>query len=265
MREATPEALSDEMSRSVSPGTVEHATVQEAIENGAATVSATSPPVRTDEPIRFQGRYYEASATEVGSRERTRYDIRIDYDPEPTETNQSIAYAALPAVDKTALDGVIPPQGDTPESDGFEVGTLYIYPENATNASLLVPTQQYDLVRHRGSAYRVQIRAETVTEVEYRYEVAEIAANTGAFADRLRSTYQFTLSELSPAEREIVEEAIDSGYFDGATDAFRSVTARFHAHRGLETSDAYGTWLLEYQDVPYIAYAEFPPDVTAAR
>lgn len=264
VREATPESLADEMSQSVPPESDGYSVIREAIENESATISGTSPPIDTDDPIRFQGRYYDASMIKAGSRRVTSYDIRVDYNPEATDSNESIAYADLPAVDKTALEGVIPPQGDPPQRNGFELGTQYRYPENATNASVLVPAQQYNLVRYQDSTYRIQVESETVTEVEYRYEVTEIASTTEAFADQLRSTYQFTFSELSSAEREIVEEAIDSGYFGEATDAFRSLIARFRAHRGLEASDSYGSWLVEYEETSYIAYAEFPPNVTSA-
>lgn len=264
MDEATPERLADEVSQSVSRDTAEYTLVGEAVQNGSATASGTAPPIRPDEPVRFQDRYYELSVTEVDNRKRTQYEIQVDYDPDTSTDADRIAYDDLPSVDKTALERVIPPRDDHPDGDGFEIGTQYTYPENATADSVLVPTQQYELVSYQDDAYRVRVQAETVTEVDYRYEAAEIAASTDEYAAQIRSTYQFALTGLSSSEQDVVEKAIDGGYFDGATDAFRSLIARFRAHRGLETTDSYGTWLVEYQDTSYIAYAEFPPDVTAA-
>ncbi len=267
MQEATPDRLAAETSRSISPESDAHAILQEVVENGSATAAGISRPIDTDEPVEFQGRYYDVSATEIGRRDRTSYDIRVDYDPEETastESRGSIAYADLPEVDKTALDGLIPPQGDPPRNEGFDMGTRYVYPENATDASVLVPTQQYEFIEHQGATYRVQLESETVEEVTYRYEMTEIAPSTAAYAERIRSEFLFPLSGLSSAEREVVEEAIDGGYFDGATDAFRSVVSRLRAHRGLETSDSYGTWLPEYEGTAYITYAEFPSDITPA-
>lgn len=264
MREATDDTLADEMSRTVSPESDGYEVMRDAIGNESATVAGTSPPIDPAATMRFRDRYYEVAATEVGSRERTRHDIRIDYNPETSEAGETIEYADLPAVDKEALDGLIPPERDPPEQDGFEIGTTHLYPEHATERSVLVPTQQYEFVRYQGETYRIQVTDGTVTEVTYRYEVTEIAASTAVFASQLRATYQFELSELSAAEREVVETAIESGYLEEADEAFRSVIARLRAHEGLETSDAYGTWLVAYQGAPYIAYAEFPPDVTPA-
>lgn len=63
IREATADVLADEMSRSVSPDSSGYSTIDEAVENGTALVSGTSPPVDPDEPVRFQDRYYEVSVT----------------------------------------------------------------------------------------------------------------------------------------------------------------------------------------------------------
>ena len=264
MQEATSDRLADEASRSVSSESDDYRILQDAVENGSATASGTTPPIDVDEPVRFQGGYYDVSATETARRERTSYDIRVDYNPDSPDTADSIAYADLPEADRNALEGLIPPQGDPPRNDGFDMGTRYVYPENATESSVLVPTQQYEYIRYEESTYRVQFERGTVDEITYQYAVTEIAPSTEAYAEQLRSTYQFTLSGLSSAEREIVEEAIEGGYFDGASDAFRSVISRLRAHPGLETSDSYGTWLPEYEGTAYITYAEFPSDVTPA-
>lgn len=263
MREATPEALSDEMSQTASPSSRGYETIEDAISNGSATITGTSPPIRTDEPIRFQDRYYEISIHTVESQERTGYTIQVDYDPEAVDSNNTVEYADLPDVDQAALDGVIPQQGTPPDGDGFDLGKRHLYP-TTTNDSVLVPQQQYEFIRYQESVYRIQVSAETVTETEYRYEATEIAPNPEAFAEQLKSTYQFVLAEMSEAEQDILDEAIESGYFNEATDAFRSVISRFRAHQGINMSDSYGTWLVVYQGTSYIAYAEFPSDVTAA-
>lgn len=264
MREATPQALSDEMSQTLSPTSRGYETITEAVANGSATVAGTAPPIHPDEPIRLHDHYYEVSMTTGASRERTGYTIQVDYDPATVDSNATIEYADLPDVDQTALAGVIPPSGEPRDGDGFDIGKRHLYPESTADASVLVPRQQYKFVRDGDSVYRIQVHAETVTETEYRYAVTEIATSPAAFAAQLRSTYQFTLTGLSTAEQDIIEEAIESGYFSEATDAFRSVIARFQAHQGLETSDSYGTWLVAYQGTPYIVYAEFPSEVTAA-
>lgn len=264
MREATPQALSEEMSRTVLPDFQGYETIKEAAVNGSSTVSGTTPPIRPDEPVRLDDSYYQISITTGVNRDRTGYTIQVDYDPATVDANTTIRYADLPAVDQAALTGVIPSEQKPQGGDGFDIGKRYLYPDDTADASVLVPQQQYKFIRDGNSVYRIQLSAETVTETEYRYAATQIATNPEAFAEQLQSTYQFALTGLSTAEQAVVEEAIKSGYFSEATDAFRSVIARFRAHQGPEISDSYGTWLVAYQGTPYIAYAEFPPEVTAA-
>jgi hypothetical protein len=84
--------------------------VAEAAENGSTTVSDRSLPLETDRPVVHDGRYYRLSVTETGERETTWYSIRIDYDP-GTETPEGavVDYDDLPAVDRDALDPLLPP------------------------------------------------------------------------------------------------------------------------------------------------------------
>jgi hypothetical protein len=72
----------------------------------------------------------------------------------------------------------------------------------------------------------------------------------------VRDRYQFALTGLSAEERQVVEEAVDGGYFE-ETDAFRSVVDRIREHEGIREEDFYGTWLIEYEGVDYITYAEW--------
>lgn len=202
--------------------------------------------------------------TAGASQDRTGYTIQIDYNPPTVDANATIGDADLPDVDQTALAGVVPPTGEPRDGDGFDNGKRHLYSEATADASGLVPRQQYEFIRDGDSVYRTQVHAKTVTETKYRYAATEIATSPAAFAAQLRSTYQFTLTGLSTVEQDIVEEAIENGYFSEATDAFRPGIDRFRAHQGLETSDSYGTWLVAYQGTPYLAYAEFPSEVPAA-
>nr|WP_267663803.1 hypothetical protein [Halorubrum yunnanense] len=77
-----------------------------------------------------------------------------------------------------------------------------------------------------------------------------------AFADRVRDRYLFALSGLSEAERAVVEEAVDGGYFED-DEAFRSVVDRIREHEGTDVTDSYGTWLLAYAGTEYLAYVEW--------
>jgi hypothetical protein len=266
MSEATDQRIADEKSRTVSTESDKYGLARSIAENGSATASGLSPPLDTDNTIAVDGEYYNLSVTETDSGQRTRYDIRIDYDPgDVTPGDGEIAYADLPAVDREALGHLVPPPSDRDTDEGFEMGRVYSYPENATEESVLVPDQQYDLITYEGEQYLVRVDAESVTEADYRYNGTLVADSTAAFADIVRSRYLFTLSGLSEAEREVVQTAIEDGYFEEETDAFRSVIARFLAHRALNersADDGYGTWIVAYDGTEYVTYAEYSPNIT---
>lgn len=212
MREATPQSLSEEMARTVSPSSRRYEMIKDAVVNGSSTISGTSPPIRSDEPVRLDDSYYQISISTGASEERTGYTIQVDYDPATVDANATIGYADLPDVDQTALAGVIPLERKPPDSDGFDIGKRHLYPEGTADVSVLVPQQQYKFIRDGDSVYRIQLSAETVTKTEYQYAATKIATSPEAFAEQLRSTYQFALVGLSTAEQDIVEEAIKSGY-----------------------------------------------------
>ena len=119
-----------------------------------------------------------------------------------------------------------------------------------------MPKRQYDVLTHDGDRYRVTVESRTATETEYRYELTEVAPDIETFVGGVRDQYQFELAGLSDAEREVVEGAIGGGYFED-DDAFRSVVARIRDHEGIDVTDAYGTWLVEYENTAYVTYVEW--------
>jgi hypothetical protein len=121
---------------------------------------------------------------------------------------------------------------------------------------VFVPDPQYDIITHDGGRYRVAVDSRTTTEAEYRYEVTEVASGVEPFAERVRGQYLFGLTDLSEAERDVVEKAIDGAYFE-ESDAFRSVIERIRSHDGLSVERSYGTWLLAYEGTEYLTYAEW--------
>lgn len=256
MEAATASDIVDEVTVTVSPDSDDAALVSEAVDDGSATANDTSPALDPEEPILFEGRVYDVSVTEGGSREATRHEIAIDYNPgEVTPEHGEIAYEDLPEADRDALGELVPPRERRPEGDGFDMGVHYTYDETEAERSVLVPDQRYDVVTYEGERFRIQVTTQRVEETEYRYEVTEVA-DVETYADRVREQYLFPLSGLSEAEREVVEEAIDSNHF-GDSDAFRSVVDRLQEHPGLNVHDFDGTWLAEYEGVEYITYARW--------
>ncbi|WP_336337712.1 hypothetical protein [Haloarcula brevis] len=256
MDEATAADIVDEVSMSPEPQSVEHRVVSEAIENGSATRRGRYELFDRTDTVRIGDAFYEVSETALATGEVTVYDVRIDFDPaDATATVGEIAYEALPAVDRERL-GPILSDDDPPTGDRYDVGIAYGTAAEVGNESVFVPEQQYDIVVRDDERYRVAVETRTASETEYRYEATRVASGVDPFADRVRDRYLFALTGLSDAEREVVEAAIDGGYFED-DEAFRSVTDRIRGHEGIEVTDSYGTWLLAYEGTEYLTYVEW--------
>ncbi|MDS0221963.1 hypothetical protein NDI54_11460 [Haloarcula sp. S1AR25-5A] len=256
MDEATATDITNQLSTSPETNSTACSVASAAIENGSATHRGRSELFDPGETVRIGDTFYEVSESRLDSSEVTVYEVRIDFDPADTTAEiGEIAYEDLPATDRDRLDSII---GDKNFSggEGYDVGTDYGTAEEVGNGSVFVPEQQYDIISHDGDRYRITVSSRTATETEYRYEVTEVASGVEPFTDRIRDQYLFTLTGLSDAEREVVEEAIDGGYFED-DEAFQSITDRIRDHEGIEVTDSYGTWLLAYERTEYLTYVEW--------
>ncbi|EMA00884.1 hypothetical protein SAMN05443574_101310 [Haloarcula vallismortis] len=256
MDDATAADIADEVSMSPDPTSAEHTVVSAAIENGTATRRGRNELFDQIDTVRIDETFYDVSETPLESNEVTVYEVRIDFDPaDSTPEIGAVDYEELPEADRQRLDPIIS-DDNPPSGDGYDVGVGYGTAEEVGDGSVFVPEQQYDIIVHDGDRYRLTVSTRTTTETEYRYEVTEVASGVDSFADQIRDRYLFTLTGLSEAEREVVEEAIDGGYFQDDK-AFRSVTDRIREHDGIEVTDSYGTWLLSYEQVDYLTYVEW--------
>jgi hypothetical protein len=255
LNEATAGDIADEVSMAADPGSEEHTVVTSAIENGSSTRTGRYELFDRTDTVRVGDAFYTVSETRLESSEVTVYEVLVDFDPDDTTPDLGeIAYEDLPEADRQRLDRIV--SEDPPRQDGYDVGVGYGTAEEVGNGSVFVPERQYDILVHEGDRYRIAVESRTATQAEFRYEVREVAADVETFADQIRERYLFTLSGLSAAEREVVEEAIDGAYFED-DEAFRSVVDRIREHEGIEVDDFYGTWLLEYETVEYITYVEW--------
>jgi hypothetical protein len=247
--------VADEVSTRVDADSDEYAVVEAALENGTATRRSRTELFDRAETVRFEDAFYEVSSTRLGSSEVTVYDVLLETaSDDATADLGEVAYGDLPEADRRRLEPVL--TGVLPESERERVGVGYGTADEAGNESVFVPERQYDVLTHDGERYRVTVESETETATEYRYELTEVAPDVGTFAGRVRDRYQFELSGLSEAERDVVEAAIDGAYFED-DDAFQSVVDRIRDHDAIRAAEFYGTWLLAYEDTPYLAYVEW--------
>lgn len=254
--DATADDIADEVSTPAEPDSEEYSLVTSAHEDGSATRSGRYELFDRTTTVRIDDTFYDVSETRLESSEETIYEVYIDFDPDDsTPELGEIEYEDLPEVDRRHLDPVFSEE-NSPDQAEYDISVDYGSAEEVGNESVFVPERQYDVIIRGEDRHRVAVNSRTAPEAEYRYEVTEIASDIDTFADQIRERYLFTLTDLSDAERAVVEEAIDEGYFKD-DDAFRSVIDRIREHEGVVVDDFYGTWLVSYEGIEYLTYAEW--------
>lgn len=255
MDEATADDIANEASTLADSGSEEYTVITSALENGSSTRRGRYALFDHADFLRVDDAFYDVSETRLESGDVTVYEVLVDFDPDDsTPERGEIEYEDLPETDRQRLDSII--SDDPPGQDGPDIAVDYGSAEEVGNESVFVPERQYDILVHDGDRYRIAVNSRTAPEGTYRYEVTEIAAGVEQFAQQIRAQFLFTLSGLSDAEREVVETAIEDGYFEDS-EAFRSVIDRIREHAGLDVADSDGTWLLEYDGTEYLTYAEW--------
>jgi len=255
MTAVSDEAIAERASVSP-PGRESARIVRSAAENGSATASGTRPPLDVDRSIAFDGAYYDLSRSETRIGDRLRVTVNVD-PGERAPDAATIVFEELSEADRELLGRLVPP----PEGREGAVGASAIYDDADREASVLVPEAEYGAVERDGERFPFEVLgSDEVAAYEYRYEATRVAEDAAAFADRVRSAHLFELAGLSDAEREIVDEAIDSGYYEGSvSDAFSALAERFRARDAVEPSDWGGEFLVRYRGTDYWADLHHPP------
>lgn len=220
------------------------AILEETAESGHATASGDGlgyPPYDPSAAIRYEDRYYVVSMTQDGETPARSYKIEIDYEPESTTPERGeIAFADLPPVDQAYVHQFLPALDVEPVDDeagdgydGFEYGG---YTDDEVERSVLVPRQQYDVLVHRGERFRLRVTENESETIEmYRYTAEAVAGSDAELADWLESNHLFELSDLTRAQRRILDAAAEEEYReDEPTEAFRDLVERIRAHDRLD-------------------------------
>lgn len=232
-----------------------------AIEGTPQTTEGTHPRFESERPIEHEGSYYRIDREIIETHTEIQYVIEVDYDPEDPIDGATVAYEDLPAADRAALEGLIPPREDPPTGEGFDYGRGARYPRDADTA--LVPEPEYAAVAYEGTAYPITVdRAREIEVNTYEYVAREVASSSGELAAAAREQYLFTLSGVSEDERAIVETAAEDGYQVDPDEeppaAFESLVERFLAHVAIDRDRGEGEWLVRYDGTAYWADLRFP-------
>jgi len=232
----------------------DRALIRAAIENGSATTVDHRPPVDEQLPFRYEGAFYDIAYAEAGSQSGYEADIGIDYNASSVD-GTVVDYEDLPAVDRTALEILVTPP-DIPEDKlepGYDFGVEVTYTESEANASVLVPGQEYDAVRHEGEVYPISVEAAAEMLTVYRYESTLVADSVAEYATALRDSYEFELSGLSEAERDVLDDALNGTNYieDSDNEGFDSLVDRFRSHRAVAEDDFAGYYIVQYDGQRY--------------
>lgn len=233
--------------------------VTTAITNGTTNVTADRPPLDADLPFEVDGGYYDLSHRVVDTKQAWRVTIGIDYNGTDPD-GRAIDLADLPAPDRAALEGLLPPRRP-PSNDGVDFGVGASYTADELNQSALVGGSGFDVVVFEGERYPLQVESpHEITVQTYRYEATQVAPNASAYASQLREAYEFDLGQLPSGEREIVGEAIADGSYYAESDddsAFQSLSERVRDQEAITREETRGMWLARYEGELYVLELDF--------
>lgn len=203
--------------------------VSDAVENESETVEDTEPPFPANRSFVYDGSVHRLSHEVVESKPATVFRFTLNPADETVTDDESIRYENLPAVDRKNLDY---------DGSFLGFGSSMLYLDSEISESVLVPDPQYSvIVWGEDDRGRFEVDGSHSTELKtYRYESEQVHPSAEQFGEQVRQKYEFTLSGLSDAEREIVREAIDSeqGYTvppdESLPDSVWRLAKRFRTH-----------------------------------
>jgi hypothetical protein len=150
-----------------------------------------------------------------------------------------VDHADLPAVDRAALDAMVPEVERDRLSEARSVsmgGFEYVYPEGTESESRFV-TDSPVWVRFAGVTAEIRVGGTEPEEREtFRITLEEVADTAVAFVEYVRENHVADLSGLSEAERDLLRQATENEYdeceplsdgFQGVVDELRALSDRF--------------------------------------
>lgn len=230
----------------------------ERILDGGTTTEGTRPPFPKDQHIFYDDAVYQLSYDVVEQTPATNYQIRVDVVQGTVNESEAIQFSELPAIDREKFAARRWDDGGT-----FGLGTSILYTHAEHDKSVLVPDSKYSyIVWKDGSeaAWFVDDSNETPLNT-YEYTVSQVAP-AAEYGRQMRERFAFALSDLSNAQRDIVETTISKEQYvinpdEGPLSALVALADRFRDQEqvhGLDEpgeDDLSGTYLVRYNDEIY--------------
>jgi hypothetical protein len=231
-----------------------------AVDGGTTAESIREPPLPEQRHLFYQSReeVYELDHEVVEETPGTTYSVKVDILQRTPDESEVVQFADLPAVDREQFE-----RKGLADGDPVGIGTTFYYTDAERDRSRLVPDPDVSAIEWADGtrAEWVVDGAHGATLTTYRY-TGELVATAAEYARRMREQFGFELADLSSAQREIVETAVEEHAYVVDAEAtpeapFRSLTDRFRDQqqaRGLDErgdGDLSGTYLVRYDGAVY--------------
>lgn len=243
---------------------------KEAVANGSVTTEDIRPPLRDQDRAVYNGTLYEVSMTIEQQQPATLYPIKINplaYESvTPAPDADRVRFADLPEVDKERFR-----RYHLADGEELGIGTNFVYTQAEAEQSALVPQPGYTIIvweSGRKGQFSLRQDAHDVTMSTYRYTGATVAASAAAYGRNLRKQYALDLSDVPPAEADILSaaaegedpyrvppEATPSDPFQSLADRFSQASDILAEARGEDEEDQSaepsGTYLVRFNGQVY--------------
>ncbi|WP_135854012.1 hypothetical protein [Halorussus salinus] len=206
--------------------------VADAVENGSAAREATEPPFPENRSFVYRDSVYRLSREVVETTDATTFHFTLNPADGSVSESETVRFEELPAVDRETF-------ADRGWADdpflGF--GSSLLYLDSEIPDSALVPDPDRSVIvwdPETKGRFEVDDSYEDDLK-EYRYESEEVHSSAEQFGAEVREEYAFELSDLSEAEREILDEAIVPDDYsvpadENPPDAALKLATRFRPH-----------------------------------
>lgn len=202
------------------------------------------------------GSYYALDVQPSGP---TWIEYAIGFDPSSDDEDvvDPTPVPELPAIDRAVVADAFGASSEAESGESSEgeipldASTARIYDETDRNRSIFVGGDGAAISR-QGSIYQVEVERGHAVPGIATISAEQVAADAEDFGAHLRSERAVSLTDLSAAERNVVEKAIAGGYETGTDDsAFASVVQRLEAE--WQVDDRTDTLVVRFDGETYLA------------
>lgn len=238
----------------------------------AGTVAGTEsePPIEDGDVARApDGSYHEIAVSSDTTRwielafgfETIDGTAGGDGGAESGDPESPIQTPELPATDLAVVQDALPASGTTSFDEDTTVSAVGRRVGGQENDASMLADADGRIIAHEGDQYRLHVRRATVGTKRTEYESTESWQDTAAYGEWLAEERAVELADLSDAERDVVEDAIDGQCKRDGTDseAFDAVVATIRAAEPVQQGEGVredDQWIVRWREQTYLASYE---------